>query len=125
MPDVGPNTAGEIVEFFQDEENSELIDELFELGVQPQPIGGVASELGPFAGKTIVVTGKLEMLSREDAEELIRKLGGKAAGSVSKNTQFVVAGPGAGTKLENARKLGVKVIDEAEFIKMLPKDLLP
>ncbi|MCH8899599.1 MAG: hypothetical protein IH942_03770 [Acidobacteria bacterium] len=69
----------------------------------------------PFAGKTIVVTGTLKNFSRKECQELIQSLGGRSAGSVSKNTDFVVAGESAGSKLAKAQKLGVEVIDEAEF----------
>jgi DNA ligase (NAD+) len=74
---------------------------------------------GPFAGKTVVFTGTLERRSREDAEALVRSLGGKTSGSVSKKTDLVVAGPGAGSKLEKATQLGVKVIDEDGFDRLL------
>lgn len=119
VPDIGPNTAGEIVAFFEDEENRKLLDELKELGVVPDEV--MESEVGdnPFSGKTVVFTGKLEKMTREEAEEMIRKLGGKASSSVSKGTDLVVAGPGAGSKLENAKKFGVRVIDEDEFLKMV------
>jgi len=74
---------------------------------------------GPFAGKTVVFTGTLERRSREDAEELVRGLGAKTSASVSAKTDLVVAGPGAGTKLDKARQLGVKVVDEQGFEAML------
>ena len=72
-----------------------------------------------FAGKTIVVTGTLEQMSRQEATETIEQMGGKAAGSVSKKTSFVVAGPGAGSKLKKAQELGIPVLSEAEFLEML------
>jgi DNA ligase (NAD+) len=75
----------------------------------------------PLSGKTIVVTGTLPTLGRTEAEELIAKLGGKASGSVSKKTSFVVAGESAGSKLDKAKDLGVEVIDEAEFLKRTGK----
>ena len=78
-----------------------------------------APAAGPFAGKTIVFTGTLERRSREDAEELVRGLGAKTSGSVSAKTDLLVAGPGAGTKLEKAKQLGVKVVDEEGFEAML------
>lgn len=122
VPDVGPNTAAEIVEFFQDEENQRLIDDLLSLGVEPQSMEApAAANESEFAGRTIVFTGKLERLTREEAEELVRKLGGTAAGTVSKNTDLVVAGPGAGSKEQKAIELGIKRITEEEFLKMLPK----
>lgn len=72
-----------------------------------------------FAGKTIVVTGTLPTLGRKEAEELIVKNGGKASGSVSKKTSFVLAGEAAGSKLTKANDLGIKVIDETEFMEMI------
>ena len=75
---------------------------------------------GPFTGKTFVFTGTMERMSRPDAEALVRKLGGKAVGSVSAKTDFVVAGPGAGSKLEKAQKLKLAILDEQQFLDMLP-----
>ena len=84
------------------------------------PAARPASAAGPFAGKTVVFTGTLERRSREDAEALVRSLGGKITGTVSAKTDLVVAGPGAGSKLEKANKIGVRVVDEATFEGMLP-----
>lgn len=117
IDDVGPNTAGEIVEFLQDEESRNLLERLLE-AVSPEPVV-VEIGNGIFAGKTVVLTGKLEKMTREEAEEMVRKQGGKAAGSVSKNTHLVVAGPGAGSKLAQAEKLGIEVIDEDAFLKLV------
>jgi DNA ligase (NAD+) len=113
IPDIGPTTAAGIVEFLQDEENSKLIDDLFAAGVSPPSLE--RREGGKFAGMTIVFTGKLVRLAREDAEVLVREGGGTAAGSVSKATTLVVAGPGAGSKLGKAEQLGIEVISEDEF----------
>ena len=76
---------------------------------------------GPFTGKTFVFTGTLETMSRPDAEALVRRLGGKSAGSVSSKTDYVVAGPGAGSKLEKAQKLKLSILDEEQFKALLPK----
>lgn len=122
VPDVGPRTASEVESFFEDEENRRLIDELLALGVSPVEPEAPAGDL--FAGKTVVFTGKLERFTREAAEELVMRLGGKAAGSVSKLTSFVVAGPGAGSKLAKAEQLGVPVLTEEEFLAMLPQGSL-
>lgn len=116
--DIGPNTGGEIVEFLQEEENRRLLDDLITLGVKPAPVE-VEATGSPFAGKTVVFTGKLEKMTREEAEETVRRLGGTAASSVSARTDLVVAGPGAGSKLKKAQDLGVQVISEEDFLEML------
>jgi len=97
-----------------------MMDKLVKAGVVPVlPVARSDEAAGPFAGKTIVFTGTLERRSREDAEALVRALGGKPSGSVSAKTDLLVAGPGAGTKLEKAKQLGVKVMDEEAFEAML------
>lgn len=120
VPDIGPNTAGEIVAFFQDADNRRLIADLLSLGVRPVT-PSASNEAISLAGKTIVLTGKLEKMTREEAEEIVRLAGGRAASSVSSRTDLVVAGPGAGSKLDKAKELGVPVISEQEFLEMLGK----
>ena len=115
IPDVGDIVAQSVVEFFSFPENQEMIARLLAAGVKPQEAAGKAE--GPFTGMSIVVTGTLPSLSRKDAEELIRSMGGTAAGSVSKKTAFVVAGEAAGSKLTKAESLGIEVIDEAELLR--------
>ena len=115
---IGPNMAGEVSRYFQGQ-GAQLVDRLLEVGVAPQVVEAVGD--GPFTGKTFVFTGTLETISRPDAEALVRKLGGKAAGSVSAKTDYVVAGPGAGSKLEKAQKLKLNVLDEEQFKALLPK----
>ncbi|AIE87976.1 NAD-dependent DNA ligase LigA [Fimbriimonas ginsengisoli] len=122
LPNIGPRTAGEIVQWFDDEENRRLVDELLELGVAPEEGAAPSSDL--FEGKTFVFTGKLERITREEGEAAVISLGGKAAGSVSKNTTYVVAGPGAGSKLAKAEQLKVEVLDEDGFLAMLPDGTL-
>lgn len=115
LEDVGGIVAGSITEFFADEENQAFVHRLLECGVRPQiHRQEAAGEL--FAGMTFVLTGTLPTLTRAQAEEMIRKNGGKAAGSVSKKTSVVLAGESAGSKLEKAQKLGVRIMDEAEFL---------
>ena len=114
IPDVGAIVAQDVVDFFSDESISAQIDRLLAHGVTPKA-EEVSSEPGLLTGKTIVVTGTMECMGRSDIEALIAKLGGKAASSVSKKTDFVVAGPGAGSKLAKANELSIKVMSENEF----------
>lgn len=122
VPDIGPRTASEVAEWLEEEENQAIIDELLRLGVDPAEPEKPESDL--FSGQTFVFTGALEKFTREDAEALVLKLGGKAAGSVSKKTSFVVAGPGAGSKLAKAEELKVPVLTEGEFLEKLPEGSL-
>ena len=117
VPGIGPTIAPLIVAFFAQPENRRVIDRCFERGLELT--GGERPRRGPLAGMTVVFTGGLETLSRPDAEELVRQAGGKAAGGVSRKTSFVVAGADAGSKLDKARALGVRVIDEREFLGLL------
>lgn len=118
VPDVGSIVAESVHRYFQEERNQTVVDALLARGVAPPEEEGRPEE-GPFVGKTVVFTGKLERLSRGGARELIRSLGGNAASSVSKKTDLVVAGPGAGSKLEKAQKFGVEVVDEQTFFERL------
>jgi len=113
---VGRSMAREIRAYFQGR-GSELVRRLLDAGVRPEAPEAPAAD-GPFAGKTVVFTGTLERISRPEAEALVRSLGGKAVGSVSARTDFVVAGPGAGSKLERAQKLMVSVLSEVEFFEL-------
>ena len=115
---VGPSMAHEVHAYFQGP-GSELVKRLLAVGVEPQAAEAVGE--GPFTGKTFVFTGALETISRPDAEALVRKLGGKAAGSVSAKTDYVVVGPGAGSKLEKAQRLKLHILDEEQFKALLPK----
>ena len=114
IDDVGEIVAGSIVEFFADPLNAAEVDRLLAAGVSPK--ARAVAQGGPFEGMTVVVTGTLASLSRAEAEQLIRDLGGNAASSVSKKTSLVVAGEKAGSKLDKAQALGVPVIGEAEFL---------
>ena len=120
MDDVGDIVADSIAGFFEDENNVRLVDALLAAGVSPRR-PKVVDAGGALAGMTVVVTGTLAHFSRAEAEEAVRMAGGKAAGSVSKKTSLVVAGEAAGSKLDKANALGVRVIDEAEFMRMLEK----
>lgn len=113
IQDVGEIVAQSITEFFSFAENKLMIDRLLATGVHPHAAAG--SSEGPLTGMTVVVTGTLPSLSREEAEELIRQNGGKASSSVSKKTTFVLAGEAAGSKLTKAQALGIPILDEAAF----------
>jgi DNA ligase (NAD+) len=118
---IGGVVADSIKEYFSRPEEQEFLDKLVRAGITPvMPSPRPSTATGPFAGKTVVFTGTLERRSREDAEALVRSLGGKITGTVSAKTDLVVAGPGAGSKLEKANKIGVRVVDEETFDGMLP-----
>ncbi len=117
--EIGPQVAKSIVQFFSEKRNLETLKKLFEGGVriqEPQPEAGADNR---FAGMTFVFTGALERFTRDEAERLVEERGGRAASSVSRKTTYVVAGPGAGSKLAKARELGIPVISEKEFLEML------
>jgi DNA ligase (NAD+) len=115
--DVGPEVAARIHGFFQSESLRGSVLALLEAGVQPQ--AEQVATAGAFAGKSVVLTGTLQSLSREEAKAEVERRGGRVSGSVSKKTDLVVAGEEAGSKLKKAAELGVKVIDEAAFRAML------
>ena len=118
--DVGPVVAQSIHTFFQQPHNREVVEQLRAAGVHWEEHEGVASAASlPLAGKTFVLTGTFPTLSREEAKERLEAAGAKVAGSVSKKTDYVVAGEAAGSKLDKARELGVSVIDEAGMLDLL------
>lgn len=116
VKDVGPVVARSIAAFFAEAHNREVVEQLIAAGVEyPKSEGAAAVPAGPqpLAGKTLVLTGTLPTLSRDEAKELIEAAGGKVSGSVSKKTSYVIAGEEAGSKLDKAHELGVTVLDEA------------
>ena len=120
IPDVGPVVAHSIVEFFKNENNKELIAKLKELGLNFKYLGKVvANENNFFNGKTIVLTGTLSKYGRTEATQILEDLGAKVSGSVSKKTSIVIYGVEAGSKLDKAHDLGVRTMDEEEFIEIL------
>ena len=124
IEDVGEIVASSITEYFVDEENRRFVNRLLEAGVHPQM--HMQEDAGTlFEGLTFVLTGTLPTLSRAQAQEMIRKNGGKATGSVSKKTSIVLAGESAGSKLDKARELGVTIIDEAQFLRMIEQQKRP
>jgi DNA ligase (NAD+) len=124
---IGPNVAAAIGDWFASPATGGILGELVDAGVVPDRPAVVADEAeadsGPLAGKIVVVTGSLEGFSREEAEAAIRAAGGKPAGSVSKKTDYVVAGPGAGSKLAKAESLGIPILDEEAFRQLLAGDV--
>jgi DNA ligase (NAD+) len=120
VKDVGPVMAQVIHTFFQETQNQAAIQALLDAGVQPAP-PAVATG-GPFVGKSVVLTGTMAGLTREQAKEEVERRGGKVSGSVSRKTDFVVAGEDAGSKLKKAQELGVRILDEQAFLKLLEGD---
>jgi DNA ligase (NAD+) len=119
VPDVGPVVAAHINAFFRQPHNQDVIKGLVKKGIcwpDPEPASSMERV---FSGMTIVLTGVLEEMSRDEAKACIQRLGGKVAGSVSRKTDLVIYGQKSGSKLENARKLGVKIIDEKSFLRIL------
>jgi DNA ligase (NAD+) len=114
--EIGPAVARSALDFFTSEPGRRLLAKLKQLGIEPQ---GTVMAAGKFTGKTFVLTGTLPTMKREEAEQKILAAGGKVSGSVSKKTSYVLAGADAGSKLEKARELGVPVIDEAEFVRLV------
>ena len=114
---VGVTVASAVVEFFAEEHNRQAVDALMN-EISPQPMERVEVDASPVAGKTLVFTGTLEQMSRDEAKARAEAMGAKVAGSVSKKTNLVIAGPGAGSKLKKAEELGVDVIDEAAWVEM-------
>lgn len=123
VPDVGDVVAKHVVNFLSEEHNQQVIDELLspEINIHwPEVQVIVPEEIdSPFAGKTVVLTGSLSILSRDEAKDRLTALGAKVSGSVSKKTDLVIAGEAAGSKLAKAQELGIEVIDEAEMIRLL------
>ena len=119
VPDVGPVVAESVAMFFRQPHNREVIARLRELGVHWPDMEAEGERPQPLAGQTWVLTGSLAGLSRDQAREKLQLLGAKVAGSVSKKTSCVVAGEAAGSKLAEAEKLGVPVMDEPSFLALL------
>jgi DNA ligase (NAD+) len=120
VEDVGPTVAAAVLAFFSGASNRALLERLRSAGLRfDEPQGPVSAAAGPFAGKTFVLTGALEGYTREQAAALIEARGGRISGSVSRSTDYVLAGEEAGAKLKKARELGVAILSEREFRKML------
>jgi DNA ligase (NAD+) len=121
VPDVGPVVAASVHRFFEQPHNREVIEALRQRGLRWPAMKAAAGQDSPFSGKTWVLTGTLSAMTREAAQEKILELGGKVSGSVSKKTDYVIAGEDAGSKLRKAQELGVQVISERQFLELLKK----
>ena len=114
---VGDKMADSVYEFFHNEENLKMLDELKALGINPT--AEVTTKSDKLGGKTFVLTGTLQNMTRDAASELIKQNGGKTSSSVSKKTDYVLAGENAGSKLDKAQNLGVIILTEDEFLEMI------
>ena len=114
---IGPTVAEAIADFFAEPHNVEVVDGLLR-EVRPEPLEAI-DHASPISGKTVVFTGTLEKMTRPEAKARAERLGAKVAGSVSKKTDYVVAGPGAGSKLKDAERLGLKVLSEDEWLELI------
>ncbi|MBO8171716.1 MAG: NAD-dependent DNA ligase LigA [Bacillaceae bacterium] len=124
IDEIGPKMAQSIVSYFANDDVEDTLSRLKQAGVNFEYKGPRRSEAAvdsPFAGKTVVLTGTLHQMTRKEASELIEQLGGKVTGSVTKNTDLVIAGEKAGSKLDKANKLGIETVNEEQFLHMLPK----
>jgi DNA ligase (NAD+) len=119
--EIGPEIAASLESFFNEARNRQVVERLRTLGLSVEDVPQVSQDSRPFAGKTFVFTGGLERFGRDEAKRHVEQLGGRAASSVSKQTDYVVAGADAGSKLNQAKKLGVKILTEAEFAALLEK----
>jgi DNA ligase (NAD+) len=119
--DVGPIVAQSIVQFFAESHNLEVVGKLRDAGVHWLETDGLQQSAGILSGRTLVLTGTLPTLTRDAAKERIEAAGGKVAGSVSKKTDYVIAGAEAGSKLAKAQELGVTILDEAGLLALLSK----
>ena len=115
IPDVGDIIAKSIVDYLSDDHNKAIIEELKDLGINMKYLGEKVEEKEEFSGKTFVLTGSLEIFTREEAESRIESLGGKTSSSVSKKTSAVIVGANPGSKYDKARELGIPIWTEQEF----------
>ncbi|MDH3400461.1 MAG: NAD-dependent DNA ligase LigA [Chromatiales bacterium] len=117
-PDVGPVVAGNIVRFFAESHNRDVVSRLIDLGVTWDDMPQAGASNSQFSGKVVVITGTLAQMTRDQAKELLESLGARVTGSVSKRTDFVLAGENPGSKVEKAKELGVSIVSEADFLQL-------
>lgn len=122
IPEIGPKIAASVATFFKQEQTGRVIAKLKEAGVLMERQELPETNDLPLTGKTFVITGTLPSLTRKEAEDLIKKYGGRISSSVSKRTDYLVAGKEPGQKYDKARELGIPIIDEAALLRMLPAD---
>ena len=120
---MGPIMAASVHETLAEERTRALIERLREHGLQMEEEGPAPPSEGPLVGKTVVLTGTLPTLTRPEATQLVEAAGGKVTGSVSKKTDYVVAGEDPGTKYTKAQELGIEILDEEAFRALLPEDI--
>ena len=120
IPEIGEKMSESIVEYFKQEKSRELIDRFKQYSVNMEYTSNVTSH--SFDGKTFVLTGTLPTLKRSEAKSIIESSGGKVSGSVSKNTDYVVAGEDAGSKLDKAVALGINIISEEELLELIKNE---
>ena len=119
IEEIGPIVAQSIIEFWNDESNKQIANNCFEFGIKLKRNNEIVDQI--LTGKTFVFTGSLERINRKEAKEIVERQGGRTSNSISKNTDYVVAGPGSGAKLEKAKILGINIINEDEFEKLVNK----
>ena len=122
LAEVGPVAAASVLNFFSSSGGKKILQRLHKLRIQPSGTLRTGGEASPLSGKTLVLTGTLSSLSRDEASKLIREAGGSVTGSVSKSTDYVVAGESPGSKYEKARQLRIPILTEAEFLKVVNKN---
>ena len=118
IPGVGPKIAGSVARFFLEDRNRKIIRRLREVGLDLSE-KGVSDKPGPLTGKTLVLTGGLSGMTRDEAKDAILRLGGRVAGTVSRKTDYVIVGEDPGSKADDAKRLGVTVLDEAQFLSLI------
>ena len=120
MEEIGPVIAATVHDWFSSDYGRQVVESLRDRGVSLEALpADITPQTGPLAGKTVVVTGTLVSFTRDEAAEAIRLAGGRSATSVSKKTDYVLAGSEAGSKLEKAQQLGVRILSEEEFVALL------
>jgi len=119
IPEFGEKMAKSVEQFFRQKQNRDTVEKLKAAGVNTVSFGKKKIKDNRFEGKTFVLTGTLPSFTRKEAEEIIKSFGGKTSGSVSKKTDYVLAGEDAGSKLQKAKELGIEIIDEDKFRKMI------